>query len=156
MPSFDLPLHPKIADPDPDGPIRRLFQLVLPVLVECGPGGTRDVDFVFDTGAMYTLMSATRARWLGIPFPAATSRVGMTTAAGNRAGRVHDGELRVRFPQFSDRVVRLYCLFAEDVPAAVPPVFGLHDFLDVFRVAVDGTPRAGAPFGRATFETVGD
>jgi hypothetical protein len=156
MPSFDLLLQPRIVDPDPDGPIRRLFQLALKVQVECSPGDFQEVKFVFDTGAMYTLMSATRARSIGVRFPAATSRLGMMTAAGGRAGRVHDGELRVRFPQLPGRVVRLYCVFAEDVPPAVPPVFGLNDFLDVFRVALDGTPRAAAPFGRATFEALAD
>jgi hypothetical protein len=99
-------------------------------------------------------MSATAARAYEIPFPGETSRVGIYTAVGSRAGLVHDGELRVRFPQLPGQVFRLYCVFAEDVPPSVPPVFGLNDFLDVFRVTLDGRFAPDAPFGRMLFDTV--
>ena len=153
MPSFALPPHLRVLDPDPDGPLRRAVQFRLRALVECGPGVLQPLDFVFDSGSAYTLMSAARARELGIPFPAEVSRVGMTTAAGPRAAEVHDGELRVRFPHLPGRVFRLYCVFARGVPAGVPPVFGVNDFLDLFRVTLDGFHRPDAPFGRMTVET---
>lgn len=153
MPSFALPPHLRILDPDPDGPIRRAVQFRLPVVVECGPGILQPLDFVFDSGSAYTLMSATLARSFGIAFPAERSRVGMTTAAGATAAEVHDGELRVRFPPLPGRVFRLYCVFSEAVPPAVPPVFGVNDFLDLFRVTLDGFHRPDAPFGRMTVET---
>lgn len=152
MPSFALPPHLRILDPDPDGPIRRAVQFRLRAVVECGPGLLQPLDFVFDSGSAYTLMSATLAGSFGIPFPAERSRVGMTTAAGPTAAEVHDGELRVRFPQIPGRVFRLYCVFARSIPATVPPVFGVNDFLDVFRVTLDGWHRPDAPFGRMLFE----
>jgi hypothetical protein len=156
MPSFTVPLTALTADPDPDGPIRRLVRARLVVSVGLADGRwAEDLPFTLDTGATYTTMSTTRARALGIPFPAQTSRIGITTAAGSRAGLVHDGELRVRFPQLPDEVFRLYCVFAEDVPPIVPPVFGLNDFLDVFRVTVDGSSLPTSPFGRIVMETLG-
>lgn len=126
----------------------------MPASVEIGPAEWYDVPyFVLDTGATYTTMSATLARLHGIPFPTGTSRLGFITAAGSRPVRVHDGEIRVRFPQLSGRTFRLYCVFNEDIPPAVPPVFGLNDFLDVFRLTFDGRPAADAPFGHMLFET---
>ncbi|HET6576216.1 MAG TPA: aspartyl protease family protein [Fimbriiglobus sp.] len=155
MPSFTVPISVRPADPDPSGPIRRLVSARVPVQVEVAPGRfVGPPPFVLDTGATYTTMSTTLARSRGIPFPTGTSRVAITTAAGIRGGLVRDGELRVRFLQLPDRVFRLYCVFAEDVPPSVPPVFGLNDFLDVFRVTLDGAPRLGAPFGSILFETL--
>lgn len=155
MPSFTVPFQVQVADLDPNGPIRRLVSARLMASVELASGRWHDrLSFVLDTGATYTTMSATRARAIGIPFPADTSRAGIITAAGQRSGLVHDGELRVRFPQLPDQLFRLYCVFAEDIPPSVPPVFGLNDFLDVFRVAFDGTPRTGAPFGSILLETL--
>lgn len=153
MPSFTVPFQSEAIDPDPAGPIRRRTRVRLTASVRCGTRWVDGVEFVFDTGASHTLMSATRARALGIVFPPETSRLGMVTAAGFRPGEVHDGELRVRFPQLPGQVFRLLCLFAEGVLPAVPPVFGVHDFLDEFRVALDGAFRPGAAFGRLTVET---
>lgn len=155
MPSFTVPFAVRFIDPDPAGPIRG--QIRARLFASVGATGGRwvdDVPFVLDTGATATMMSATRARAMGLAFPAETSRLGMTTFAGSRAGLVHDGELRVRFPQLPGHVFRLYCVFAEDVPPSVPPVFGLNDFLDVFRVVLDGRFAADAPFGRMLFDTV--
>jgi hypothetical protein len=122
--------------------------------VELAPGRWTDYfPFVMDTGATYTTMSATRARAVGIPFPEAVSRVSATTAGGQRAGLVHDGELRVRFPALPDHTFRLYCVFAEDVPPSVPTVLGLNDFFDVFRVTFDGRYAPDAPAGHMRFET---
>jgi hypothetical protein len=155
MPSFSIPFQVQVADLDPSGPIRRLVSARA-----AGVGRTRTGAVARQTllrprlRATYTTMSATSARAIGIPFPMGTSRAGIITASGARTGLVHDGELRVRFPQLPDRVFRLYCVFAEDVPPGVPPVFGLNDLLDVFRVTLDGTPRPGAPFGGILFETL--
>lgn len=155
MPSFAVPFHAHFVDPDPDGPIRRLVRAGLIVDVESAPGRwVHSVSFTLDTGSTYTMMSATHARALGLPVPPSTSRVGTITAAGSRTGLVHDGELRVRFPELPGQVFRLYCVFAEDVPPSVPPVFGLNDFLDVFRVTLDGRFAPDAPFGRMLFDTV--
>jgi hypothetical protein len=156
MPTFAVPLHVEFADPDPAGPIRRFPRARLPLSVETAPGRFADLPFaVLDTGATYTTISATLARAYGIPFPDERSRIGITTAGGARPGLVHDGELRVRFPQLPGHVFRLYCVFAESVLPTVPPVFGLNDFLDVFRVTLDGSPRPDTPFGRILMETAG-
>jgi hypothetical protein len=80
--------------------------------------------------------------------------LGVNTAAGFRAGAVHDGDLRIRFPQLPGHVFRFYCMFAEATPPVVAPVFGLHDLLAVFRVTFDGSPRPESPFGRIVMETV--
>lgn len=155
MPSFSVPLLMDVADPDPAGPIRRLVRARLTPSIEVAPGRwVHNLPFVLDTGATYTTMSATRARSLGIPFPPETSRVGVTTAAGPGAGAVHDGELRVRFPELPNHTFRLYCVFAEHILPTVPPVFGLNDFLDVFRVTLDGRWTRDAPAGHMLFETV--
>jgi hypothetical protein len=155
MPSFTVPFEYRFADPDPSGPIRRLMRSRLLVSVGVAGGGWADnVSFTLDSGANYTAISATRARLLGIPSPAATSRLGLNTAGGARPGLVHDGELRVRLPQLPGRVFRLYCVFAEEIVPSAAPVFGLNDFLDEFRVTLGGRFTPDAPFGRMLFETV--
>lgn len=154
MPSFTVPFHVDYADPDPSGPIRRFLRAQLPISVLTSFGRFAELPFArLDTGASYTTMSTTTARSYGIEFPAESSRVGIRTAIGGRNGLVHDGEIRVRFPHLPGHVFRLYCVFAEDVPPSVPPVFGLNDFLDAFRVTLDGRSAADAPFGRMLFET---
>jgi hypothetical protein len=155
MPSFAIPFQVRTADPDPDGPIRRLPRSRLLVSVGVAGGGwADDISFALDSGANYTTISATRARLLGIPFPAPTSGLGLNTAGGARPGLVHDGEIRVRFPQLPGQVFRLYCVFAEEIAPSVIPVFGLNDFLDAFRVTLDGRFAPDAPFGRMLFDTV--
>ena len=154
MASFVVPIWGSVVDPDPDGPIRRYLQARVPAALERRPGQFVQVPFVVvDTGASFTVMSATLARTYGIPIPARTSRLTINTAGGSRPSRVHDGEIRLRFPQLPDRVFRLYGLFSEDVPPSVPPLLGLNDTLDVFRLTFDGTPGRAGPFGSLRFET---
>jgi len=154
MPSLTIPLDARVADPDPNGPIRRFLRARLAASVGL-PGGrwTDEIAFALDTGAGYTTISATLARAYGIPFPDETSQLAATTAGGCRTGLVHDGELRVRFPELPGHTFRLYCVFAEYIPPGVPPVFGLNDFLDVFRVTFEGSWRRDSPFGRIVMET---
>ena len=155
MPSFTVPFEVPIADPDPAGPIRRFVRIRIPVRVEVTPGHfIKMPPFVLDTGATYTIMIATLARTRGIPVPTATSRLSAATAAGSRSGLVHDGEIRVRFWHLPGHAFRLYCVFNEDVPPSVPPLFGLSDFFDVFRVTVDGTPTPDSVFGTVRVETL--
>lgn len=99
-------------------------------------------------------MSATLARSMGIPFPPEVSVVSQTAATGVNDVHVHDGEIRVRFPQLPGHTFRLYCLFVEETPPNVPVLIGLHDTLEVFRLAFDGRPTADAPAGRVVLETV--
>jgi hypothetical protein len=154
MASFVVPIWDRVFDPDPDGPIRRYFQARVPATVERRPGQFVQVPFVVvDTGASFTVMTATLARSYGLELPAATSRLTINTASGSRPSRVRDGELRLRFAALPGRVFRLYCLFSEDVPPSVPPLLGLNDTLDVFRLTFDGTPGPAGPFGSLRFET---
>jgi hypothetical protein len=148
MPGFVIPFDYAFLDPDPRGPIRRRVRTLLTVEVQTGPDSFTELrDVRIDTGATYTLMSATLARASGIPFPPETSLLDLTTVGGARLGRVHDGELRVRFPRLPGRLFRLYCVFAEEILPSTPLVFGLNDFLDEFRLTFDGTTTADAVFG---------
>ena len=78
----------------------------------------------------------------------------MNTAVGTMRSEVHDGELRLRFPQLPGEVVRLYCIFSEAVPPAVPLLLGLNDTLDTFRLTFDGTPGPDGVMGRVRFDAV--
>lgn len=153
MPSVRLPIHRRVLDPDPDGPIRTLLQarLDMDVLARSGAWIWAPIC-VIDTGSNYNLVSATWARLHGIPIPDTTSRLGMRTATGGRDVTVRDGEIRVRFPFFPGRVFRLYCLFSEDYAPAAPPLLGLNNFIDVFRVTFDGRFSPDAPAGHVLLE----
>lgn len=156
MPTFAIPITQVIQDHDPNDRIRRLLSAsVVGLEAQANTGRwVRVPRCVIDTGASYTSMSATFARSLGLPVPVETSSVGQMTATGPRTARVHDGELRVRFPQLPGHTFRLYCLFVEETPPAVPVLIGLHDTLEVFRLAFDGRPATDAPAGRVVLETV--
>lgn len=155
MPTLTIPIQLTVRLGEPPDPIRRFHHARTALWL-----GTSRGDFVecnraiIDTGASYTAMSATLARSMGIEFPSDTSVVSQTAATGVGSVRVHDGELRVRFPQLPGHTFRLYCLFVEETPPTVPVLIGLHDTLEVFRIAFDGRPAADAPAGRVTLETV--
>jgi hypothetical protein len=154
MPSARIPISRRVVDPDPAGPIRILLQASLRGEIEARFGVRLPVPkFVIDSGAMYTMVSATWARLYGIAIPDATSQLPIRTATGTREVTVRDGELRVRFPQFPGRVFRLYCVFSEDYSPAAPPLLGLNDFIDVFRVTFDGRYAHDAPSGHVALET---
>jgi hypothetical protein len=156
MPTIALPLRQSILDRPGSDRIRRLVSTACEGLrIETADGRWRRVNHcLIDTGAGYTQMSATLARSMGIHFPSETSELGQLNATGRRTIHVHDGELRVRFPQLPDHTFRLYCLFVEETPPSVPVLIGLHDTLDVFRLAFDGRPAADAPAGRILLETM--
>src|SRR5206468_2811922 len=81
---------------------------------------------------------AGRARFLGLRLPDTPVSLPITTANGTVTATVYDGELRVRFPALPGSVFRFYCVFVEEMNPHALPVFGLNDFLDVFRVSFDG------------------
>jgi hypothetical protein len=153
MPSFTVSLDVRYLMSDADGLIRRLPRAVIRPFVRTADGWYRFPDSVIDTGATYTTMSATLARSVGIPVPAETRRLAGRTAAGSHSTRVHDGEIRVRFTELPGHTFRLYCVFNEQTPPVVPPLFGLNDFLDVFRLTFDGRPSADALFGHVRLDT---
>jgi Aspartyl protease len=155
MPTISIPVQLVIRIGEPPAPIRRFHHARTALWVQNARGDFAECKrAIIDTGASYTAMSATLARSMGIPFPSAVSVVSQTAATGVNAVHVHDGELRVRFPQLPGHTFRLYCLFVEETPPNVPLLIGLHDTLEVFRLAFDGRPAADAPAGRVVLETV--
>lgn len=153
MPSFVVPITWAVYDPDPTGPIRRSFRARVAAEVRDRTGVWTPVDFIVDTGASATIASAAWARDQRLALPDETSTVSVRTAAGLARSTVRDGELRLRFPPLPGHVFRLYCVFSEAMPAATPPLLGLNDLLDVFRLTFDGSPRPDAPMGSMLFET---
>lgn len=153
MPAVRIPIHRRIVDPDPAGPVRTLLQARLSGFVESSAGVRIPVPVsVIDTGSNYTMVSATWARLHSIPMPETTSRLPMRTAAGTREMIVRDGQIFIRFPFFPDRVFRLYCVFSEDYSPAAPLLFGLNNFIDAFRVTFDGRYSHDAPAGHVLLE----
>lgn len=154
MPSFFVPISWSVYDPDPTGPIRRAFRARVAAEVWVQPGRWKSVpNFVVDTGASATIVSAEWARGQRIALPEESSAVPVVTAAGSVRATVRDGELRLRFTQLPGHVFRLYCVFSESMPASTPPLLGLNDFLDVFRLTFDGAARPDAAMGGIRFET---
>ncbi len=155
MPTITLPIRLVTDLGAPPEPIRRIHHARTALWLQNDRGDFAECKrAVIDTGSSYTQISATLARSLNIPFPAENSVLNQTTAAGGRAVRVHDGELRVRFPPLPDHTFRLYCLFVEELPPSVPVLIGLHDTLELFRLTFDGRPAPAAPVGQITLETV--
>jgi hypothetical protein len=153
MPPYRLPITRTVTDPDPGGPIRTVLRAAVRVEALTPSGLAVGLDYaVIDTGASYTTMSAVRARGRGLAVPAESSRTPLTTAGGRATAVVHDGQLRVRSPQFSDQVYTLYCLFSEAMPPATPLLLGLNNFIDLFRVTFDGRYAPDAPAGHVLLE----
>jgi 3',5'-cyclic AMP phosphodiesterase CpdA len=156
MPPFQIPITQVIRHRNPDARIRRLMSATAVGLeVQAATGRWLLAPrTLIDTGASYTSMSATLARSLELSVPAETSVIENLTARGVSRTRVHDGEIRVRFPQLPGHTFRLYCLFVEETPPSVPVLIGLHDTLEVFRLMFDGRPAPDAPAGRMVLGTV--
>lgn len=154
MPTLTLPIQLAVHLGLPPDPIRRFHHARTALWLQNGRGDFAECKrAIIDTGASYTSMSATLARSMGITFPPEVSVVSQTAATGRSSIHVHDGEIRVRFPQLPGHTFRLYCLFVEETPPTVPVLIGLHDTLEVFRLAFDGRPAADAPAGRMVLET---
>src|SRR5579872_4058816 len=153
IPSFRVPFSVRVIDPDPLGPIRTTLRASLAVEIEARAGIRIPIsDFRVDTGAMYTMMSAEWARRHFIPVPTTRSQLVMRSATGLQSVTVSDGELRVLFPQFPGQVFRFYCLFSEAYSPTSPPLFGLNNFFDIFRVTFSCKSLPEAPFGHMLFE----
>ena len=153
MPTHRLPITRTVTDPDPNGPIRTILRAAVRVEALTPAGLAVALDYaVIDTGASYTTMSAVRARARGLAVPTEASRVPLTTAGGRGTAVVHDGQLRLRFPELSARVYTLYCLFSEAMPPNTPLLLGLNNFIDVFRVTLDGRFAPDAPAGHVLLE----
>lgn len=154
MLSVRVPIYRRIVDPDPAGPIRTQLQARLSsYLLARADVWVQAPISVIDTGSNYTMVSAEWARQTNIPIPDTTSRLPMRMAAGTREMTVRDGQISIRFPFFPDRVFRLYCVFSEDYSPAAPLLFGLNNFIDVFRVTFDGRYSHDAPAGHVLLET---
>jgi len=155
MPSFQVPITWAIRIPDPNGPVRRFLRAAVTAEIADRQGGfIRSTNFVVDTGASSTTVSAVWARAHEIEVGTLTSSLTIRTAAGLVPSTVRDGELRIRFPQLPDHIFRLYCVFSENMSPTSPLLLGLNDLLDVFRITFDGRSQPEAVMGTLLFETM--
>ena len=143
MPRFTHPISWRLTNTEENaaGPVRITLRARLYIDLQDRDGNwTGGVEFVIDTGASFPVMRTALARSLHLPVPAETSTVALTTGDGRREAVVRDGELRIRFPELPDQHFPIKCVFRDDQPEGVPPVLGLHNTLDLFRLRFDGTP----------------
>ena len=154
---FRQPLHWRIIDPDPTGPARMLIQARINLEIEISPGRWHPLpDVRVDTGASMTIISSSWARSVDLPLPDRSHRLGLTTAGGLRELEVYDLDLRVRFPRAREREFTLACVCREEGDTrTTPPLLGLHNLIDSWRIIVDGNFEPAAPMGHLRFESSG-
>jgi hypothetical protein len=100
MSSFQVPITWAVRIPDPNGPVRRFLRAAVTAEIADRQGGfIRSTNFVVDTGASSTTVSAVWARAHEIEVGMLTSSLTIRTAAGLVPSTVRDGELQLRFPQ---------------------------------------------------------
>src|SRR6266542_5909953 len=98
MPWFRQPIHSRIIQPDPNGPLRMRLQAIVPFELERVPGDwVLAPGAVLDTGASLCIFSAAWARANRFRLPPLSSSLPTTTAAGRLPGRVYDLDLNARF-----------------------------------------------------------
>jgi predicted aspartyl protease len=155
MPWFRHPLHWRLRQPDPTCPIRVSIRAQIEPEIERPSGPwVRVKQALVDTGASFTILSASWANSRGIPVPTPFSRMPLLTAAGNRDVRVRDADLRVGFPRLRDHPFERAVLFSDDYPPTAPPLIGLHNLLTSWRFTFDGAPEPGALMGHLLLETL--
>ncbi len=156
MPTFSIPVTYQIRVPrNPYSRIRRHLTADVAASAFDTSGRLRQLGrCILDTGCSTTVMSATGARLLDIPFPTDDPQeLTLNTANGAVRSTVYDGELKLQFDACPGHTFRLFCLFSENHMPAAPILLGLHDLIEVFRVTFDGTRSPGSELGRVTFAT---
>jgi hypothetical protein len=155
MPWFRHPIDHRIFQPDPTGPFRVRLKAVVPIELERSPGVWIPVlDAVLDTGASFCTFSAAWARRHQFQLPPTPSVLPTTTAAGPVRARVYDVDLNARFRRMPEHPFSLAVVFSERHPPNVPPLIGLHNLLNYWRVTFDGSPEPAAFMGHMRFETL--
>jgi hypothetical protein len=155
MPWFRQPIHYGIVQPDSNGPLRMRLRAIIPFELERRPGEwVLAPNAVLDTGASLCIFSAAWARAHRIRLPVISSGLPMTTAAGPLRGQVYDLDLNARFARMPERPFSLAVVFSEAHPPTVPPLIGLHNLLNDWRVIFDGADEPPAIMGHMRFETL--
>jgi hypothetical protein len=155
MPWFRQPVHSRILQPDPDGPLRMRLRAIVPIELERTPGVWIPVfDAVVDTGSSLCTFSASWARQHQFALPAVSAALPTTTAAGRLPGRVYDLDVNARFRRMPEFPFSLAVVFSEAHPPTIPPLIGLHNLLNYWRFAFDGSPEPVAPMGHVRFDSL--
>jgi hypothetical protein len=155
MPWFRHPITYRIFQPDPSGPFRMRLQAIIQLELERAPGWWIVVPGArLDTGASLSIFSAAWARQNRFTLPAATHQLPTTTAAGHHPARVYDLDLNARFRRMPEHPFSLAVVFSDAHPPNVPPLVGLHNLLNYWRYAFDGSDEPAAIMGHMRFETL--
>ena len=155
MPWFRHPIHHRIIQPDPNGPHRMSLRAVVPIELERTPGIWIPVlDARVDTGASLCTISAAWARRHHFRLPPTSAALPTTTAAGPLATRVYDLDLNARFRRMPECPFSLAVVFSDSHPPNVPPLLGLHNLLNYWRITFDGADEPAALMGHMRFETL--
>ena len=109
---------------------------------------------ILDTGASLSIFSAGWARQHRFTLPAIAHRLPTTTAGGLLRPRVYDVDLNARFRRMPECPFSLAVVFSEAHPPTVPPLIGLHNLLNYWRITFDGTFEPLAMMGHMRFETL--
>ena len=155
MPWFRQPLYHRIIQPDPNGPLRMSLHAIVPLELERRTGDwVLAPNAILDTGASLSVFSAAWARSNGVMLPQTLTSLPTTTASGRLAARVYDVDLNARFRRRPECPFSLAVVFSESHPPTVPPLVGLHNLLNYWRFAFDGTTEPGAFMGHMRFDTL--
>ena len=107
----------------------------------------RTVDFLMDSGAKVTSISAAAARDWHIPFSQKAIELELRTVLGRVRQRVHPGQITVRIPGLEGREFTWPCHFVEHKGSPPPQVLGLAGILQDLRIIFDGAHTQDAPYG---------
>ncbi len=155
MPWFRHPIHHRIIQPDPNGPLRMFLRAVIPFELERRPGDWMPVpDAVLDTGASLCTFSAAWARASGFQLPRTPAALPLVTAAGPLATRVYDLDLNARVRRMPECPFSLAVVFSDSHPPNVPPLLGLHNLLNYWRITFDGADEPAALMGHMRFDVL--
>jgi hypothetical protein len=123
--------------------------------LECSPNRwVIEPNAILDTGASLCVFNAAWARANGFALPSISHVLPTATAAGRLTARVYDVDVNVRFRRMPEVPFSLAVVFSDSHPPTTPPLIGLHNLLNYWRVTFDGTPEPVAFMGHMRFETL--
>jgi hypothetical protein len=137
----------------------------LDLLLKDDAGNWHKESFRYDSATDMTMMSAARAKSMGLPMPARGLLVPLTTSAGTAVVAVRSGFLRMRVEGMDPVEHAIPCHFLGDPDATPPPgtapatfprsLLGLTGVVDKLRFITDGTPTLPqAAHGTLTVERI--
>jgi hypothetical protein len=152
---FRHPIFHSIIQPDPFGPPRMNLRAVIPLELERRPNDWMLVsNAILDTGASLCVFSAAWARANGFALPPVAHSLPITTVAGSVQARVYDLDLNACFRRMPEFPFSLAVVFSESHPPNVPPLLGLHNLLNYWRITFDGVMEPSAFMDHMRFETL--